>query len=322
MQATTQNAALTLPPAADSPAAARAYIRKLLGDRYDDDVLSSAELCLSELVTNAILHARSILTVDVELHAHGVRLSVADASSVLPRVVPHTRSAVTGRGLGLVSTLSADWGVDRQPDGKVVWCFVSPAATVDLDEDDLLAQWADFDVDIDDAHESRNEPGVATPAVAVEPPSTPVTTIRLLRYPLRRGVRLREHREAVLRECQLMLLADVADGREVPRRLVQLSEMLSSQYGAELSEPEQQKIEAVLRGAETTDLNYPVRPESLTVTLAWRDLLAEIDRFCTDAGLLTLATPPELVELTDWILDEFIRQLGGHPPRPWQGPVD
>ncbi len=325
MQLVEHVASVTLPHTAESPGAARAFVRAVLADRFDDDLVSSAEVCVTELVTNAVLHAHTALTVEVELIDHTVRISVQDGSAVLPRVVPHTRSAVTGRGLGLVTALSRDWGVERQPGGKVVWCVLEPTGlATELDEDELLAQWEDFDGDVvEDPHERTDDVAAhAAVATAGDSEHAPVTVIRLLGYPVRRGVRLREHREAVLRECQLLLLAGEVDGHHLTRRLVQMSNVLSAHYGAELSEPEQTKIHALLHGAETIDLNYPVRPESLSTALAWRDLLDEIDRFCSEAGLLTLATPPDLDELTRWILDEFIRQLNGQPPRGWSGSLD
>ncbi|MDP9416519.1 MAG: hypothetical protein M3P48_01470, partial [Actinomycetota bacterium] len=163
-------------------------------------------------------------------------------------------------------------------------------------------------------------PTLRAPAVA--PPVPAPLAVELRGFPVRLGLRLREHREAVRRECQLLLLASEAQSRELPQRLLQMSEALSAQYGAELSEPERRKVEAFLRGDELVDLTYPALPETLSMTLAWRGLLSEIDRYCRTEGLLTLATPLDLAELTEWILDEFVRQVTGHPPRPWWGPLD
>ncbi len=323
-------APLTLPAAADSPARARAFLRAVLRGG-DDDLLPRAELCLTELVTNAVLHAASEVTVDIVLSDGEIRLDVGDSSPVSPRLVPHSRQAVTGRGLGLVTALSASWGVDtRTGGGKVVWCVLTTSATEpDFDEEAILAAWDDLDAFDDDV--DAFDDGLETAAHATVPrqsdgrepaPSdAPIAMVHLLGYPVRRGMRLREHREAVRRECQLLLLASEHDRRALPGRLVQLSDHLATQYGAQLSYPEQRKIEAHLRGEDVVDLAYPMVPETLSVTTAWRQLLADIDRYCTEEGLLTLATPPELVELTGWLLDEFTRQVQGRPPRPWPGPV-
>ncbi len=323
-------ALLTLPAAADSPAKARAFLRTVMCGG-DDDLLSRAELCLTELVTNGVLHAASDVTVDVVLSDGEVRLEVGDSSPVSPRLVPHSRQAVTGRGLGLVKALSASWGVDTKAGGgKVVWCVLTTsAAEPDFDEEAVLAAWDDLDAFADlDVLDDLDAPAQAmvprqndggAPAV---PSDAPIAMVQLLGYPVRRGMRLREHREAVRRECQLLLLAREHDRRALPERLVQLSDHLATQYGSQLSYPEQRKIEAHLRGEDVVDLAYPVVPETLAVTATWRQLLAEIDRYCAEEGLLTLATPPDLVELTDWLLDEFTRQVQGNPPRPWSGPVD
>ena len=98
--------------------------------RFVDDVLNAwdagaycdrAELVISELVTNAILHARTEIMVRVTLLAEGLRIEVADGSPSQPMVRHYSRMATTGRGLGLVATLARDWGISPQSHGKVVW---------------------------------------------------------------------------------------------------------------------------------------------------------------------------------------------------------
>jgi anti-sigma regulatory factor (Ser/Thr protein kinase) len=82
-----------------------------------DDLL----LCLSEVVTNAVLHALPPITV-VGCAVDGViRVEVSDRSAVTPvQRAPDVRSP-TGRGLWLLDTLSSAWGVDVTPGGKTVW---------------------------------------------------------------------------------------------------------------------------------------------------------------------------------------------------------
>jgi anti-sigma regulatory factor (Ser/Thr protein kinase) len=129
---------LRLAPTATAPAAARLYVRDVL--QYwrlalpDEDVIDRAELLADELVTNAVVHARTPLRVRLELRGDVLLIGVHDGSPRLLRAVAHDPEAESGRGLRLVEQLSTAWGVRRRPDdGKVVWCtlrlWARPRAT-------------------------------------------------------------------------------------------------------------------------------------------------------------------------------------------------
>lgn len=118
---------LRLAPTATAPAAARLYVRDVL--EYwrlalpDDGVIDRAELLADELVSNAVVHARTSLRLRLELHGDLLHIAVHDASPRLLRLVPDDPGSGAGRGLRLVERLSTAWGVQRRPDdGKVVWC--------------------------------------------------------------------------------------------------------------------------------------------------------------------------------------------------------
>jgi anti-sigma regulatory factor (Ser/Thr protein kinase) len=78
-------------------------------------------LCLSELVTNAVLHAQTEVVVRVAIDARHVHVDVDDADPDLPVARHAAADAVSGRGLDLVSRLSNRWGVLGRGDGKTVW---------------------------------------------------------------------------------------------------------------------------------------------------------------------------------------------------------
>jgi anti-sigma regulatory factor (Ser/Thr protein kinase) len=95
----------------------------------DADVLADVELLVSELVTNAVLHARSPARLTIEHDGRTLRVTVADESDAQPRLRDYGADAVTGRGLYLVDRISERWGVDAVRDdhyGKRVW-FELPA---------------------------------------------------------------------------------------------------------------------------------------------------------------------------------------------------
>ena len=78
-------------------------------------------LLTSELVTNAVLHARTSANVLVERRDGCIRVGVRDKSATPPvmRAAPH--ESATGRGLAFVDALSDRWGYDAVVGGKVVW---------------------------------------------------------------------------------------------------------------------------------------------------------------------------------------------------------
>ena len=85
------------------------------------EIASDAELLVSELVTNALLHARSAAEVVMHRNHASVRISVRDGSVAQPRLRSHGVSAVTGHGLVLVDRIADRWGSDKHADGKCVW---------------------------------------------------------------------------------------------------------------------------------------------------------------------------------------------------------
>jgi len=86
-----------------------------------DDAIPDAELLVSELVTNAVLHARSATRVTIDHDGTTVRIAVCDDSPTRPRLRDYGPEAVTGRGLVIVDRIARRWGVDPSDDGKCVW---------------------------------------------------------------------------------------------------------------------------------------------------------------------------------------------------------
>ena len=104
-----------------SSAAARRFMEDTLARWGQAELLEVVNLCVSELVTNAVLHTSSAPDVAVWVTAKGVRVEVGDEGGVLPEAREVSLDAVTGRGLALVDTLASAWGVIPRPFGKTVW---------------------------------------------------------------------------------------------------------------------------------------------------------------------------------------------------------
>jgi anti-sigma regulatory factor (Ser/Thr protein kinase) len=80
-------------------------------------------LVVSELATNAVLHAETPFTVTLERDEGAITVAVSDRSTV-QLVRPGRQDSPTSRhgwGLHIVQTLSTAWGVAAQRDGKSVW---------------------------------------------------------------------------------------------------------------------------------------------------------------------------------------------------------
>lgn len=88
-----------------------------------EDRLDDALLVVSELATNAALHAGTPYVVTARRRRGALRLDVFDGSEAAPELREHgDRDAEGGRGLYLVSAMSAAWGVERRSGGgKLIW---------------------------------------------------------------------------------------------------------------------------------------------------------------------------------------------------------
>jgi anti-sigma regulatory factor (Ser/Thr protein kinase) len=104
----------------DAPRRARHFVVDALDCWTRSDLSSDAAIVVTELATNAVIHARSRFTVTVARTGAQVRIEVRDSSADLPTEVPPGRGS-SGRGVPLVAALTADWGAYRVDDGKVVW---------------------------------------------------------------------------------------------------------------------------------------------------------------------------------------------------------
>ncbi|NYD22573.1 SpoIIE family protein phosphatase [Kineococcus aurantiacus] len=114
-----------LPPEPRSASTARAVVRSVAGtDGWGEDAVDAAELCVSELVANAVVHARSDIRVSASSTADRLVVEVEDENDRLPELLPPDDEALSGRGLQLVSVAAHEWGVHPVGDGlasKVVW---------------------------------------------------------------------------------------------------------------------------------------------------------------------------------------------------------
>jgi anti-sigma regulatory factor (Ser/Thr protein kinase) len=110
-----------------APGAARRFVRDALQEcgGADEGLVDEAAFVVSELATNAVVHARSAFSVGICVvpAQQLVRLSVRDASPIMSTV--GSRRAPAGWGLTLVAGFAKRWGIETSSDAKVVWAELS-----------------------------------------------------------------------------------------------------------------------------------------------------------------------------------------------------
>src|SRR3954463_16806406 len=116
-------AAMSLAPDPGAPQQARRFIAATLEDPGLDETREVAELLVSELVTNAVVHAASAVEVEIERDDSGVLVRVRDADTgpLVMRAGGGSELDEGGRGFLLVDRLAQAWGTEHHAGRKTVW---------------------------------------------------------------------------------------------------------------------------------------------------------------------------------------------------------
>ncbi|HLZ38604.1 MAG TPA: hypothetical protein VKP64_12805 [Mycobacteriales bacterium] len=210
--------------------------------------------------------------------------------------------------------------------GKAVWCEVTAEPPGEADGRQALAHWSEADTG--PARESGpdaevpSQRGERTPGGKDESPDPgpdgqPPLVLR--RYPVHLGARARDHVESLVREC--LLTGNPATEAATDRaRLVSLAATLRGYVGM-LDAVEPQRASGSAHQRFFVDAAAPaVHP--LRRARAWREALAELDRYADRGHLLTPPMPSDVAAVHRWVLDEIASQGHGRRPRAWDGPGD
>ncbi len=110
-------------PSPDAPRAARRFIEEALEDwGHSGTVVNDARLVVSELVSNAVVHAHGPVSVSITATCTKLRLAVRDLSLTPPILRSgSTDTTYGGQGLRIVGALASAWGVETTAYGKTVW---------------------------------------------------------------------------------------------------------------------------------------------------------------------------------------------------------
>jgi hypothetical protein len=108
-----------------APRTARDFVSRTCLDWQHPDVIGSAVLVISELVTNGLVHAGTDVDVAISAVDGLLRLAVYDGAEEPPRMLPGPGRRGKGRGLHIVEGFSRAWGSLPGPGtGKVVWAVL------------------------------------------------------------------------------------------------------------------------------------------------------------------------------------------------------
>jgi anti-sigma regulatory factor (Ser/Thr protein kinase) len=279
-----------------------------------DPVADDAALVMSELVTNAVMHAGTPVQVVVRRMGQGLRLEVGDGSSRLPVVgaerpedLLSTRS-MTGRGLAVVAATVDRWGADPSRSGKVMWAEIGTGRR---------------HVTAIDSRPSLVPPSLATsrlPAAAWAG-VTEVTAIaaegrrvHLIGVPVRLLIESSRQLADLQREIQFFGLDPRGSGgaaSDLARTSREISAELSlPQAGRDVAEA------AMARGEALVDVDVDL---PWAVVAAFDRLGSIVRRVGETLGgehLLTVPPSEEVNAYRRWCRDEITAQLTGRPPRP------
>jgi DNA-binding NarL/FixJ family response regulator len=112
---------MRFPAELQSARTARKFVGAVLDDWSCSGLVDSIQLLVSELVTNAVVHAKSEVEVALHLRNDRVRVEVVDAATEYVHRRDAGEDEQSGRGMALTEALASAWGIDTLVAGKSVW---------------------------------------------------------------------------------------------------------------------------------------------------------------------------------------------------------
>ena len=284
-----------LPPDATSASLARRVVRRALAGAENEEALDAAQLAISEVVTNALVHAAPPLRLRVMVADRSLRVELSDGSPRLPATRDFGDQAATGRGLRLVEELVSRWGSHPTPDGKVVWFEISDGDVLD---------------------ELLSEPDEVEALAAVD---GTVVTVELHRMPLLMHQAWQEHAAALLREVMLVRLdAELSALEEHASASDALGLLLEQVPAAEVGlDPDRLLASATEPGVTVEQLVIEVPHASLPSFAALDVMLDEALGLAESGELLSPPTQPEIQAMRLWICNQVRTQSAGGRSSAW-----
>jgi PAS domain S-box-containing protein len=288
-----------LPADATSAARARALVRQALRDADADEWVEAAQLAVSEVVTNALVHSGTAIAVWVRVDGDGLRVEVTDGSPQHPTAREYATLAGTGRGLTLLEDAVDRWGVAPTAQGKTVWFEIQRTEAAYADAPGMIV--------VGERHHGD------------------ASVVELRNVPLLMHAAWQEHAAALLRDFLLVQLDEDPDAIEWHARASDALQVLFEQIPA----PDlRDEPEALMASAVEPDVSLPVAllnvpQRSLPHFDALDELLERAVEAAHDGRLLVPPTQPEVQELRTWLCDQVRGQAGGTTaPEAWEARTD
>ncbi len=280
---------LTLPCAPAAAARARHAVRVALRETGDADLRDAAELAVSELVTNAVVHAGTDVGLRIVANAASVRVEIEDGNVTLPVRCAWSQAAGTGRGLQIVEELVDRWDATRTEHGKVVW----------------------FEI----GHLEIQPPPKAPVAGAI----SQTAEITLLNVPLGTHSAGLEHATTLLREYLLFTLDDdpyaLDHHAAASGALTILRDRLHADPKLAIGADRSPATSNDTTGTPS-EVVLQVPAGSVRLFEIFCDLLTRAVRAAQQGHLLGAPTQQEISKMREWLCGQIVGQgLGGHPPR-------
>jgi len=326
----------TFDPIALSARLARHFVRGLLEEAGRQGWVEAATVAVTEVVTNAVLHAHTTLDVTAVVTQNQLLVEVLDHNPALPTRRSYAAEATTGRGMELVTAYTSASGVrPLGTSGKVVWFRIRDDAAGDVE----LAPTAD-DVAPQDLDDPPGERSAAEGLVDVQ----------LLGLSPSLWLAAREHHDAILREYALhraehddsvtsaddlvhadaarsvmaglgqhVLAAVIGGPRSGGGSGVDGTDTPATPGGTPLAEPGAVSMADL---PARLDLVLQLRP---TVAASFRRLQVVLDAaeaLARSERMLIRPALPEIVAVRNWACEQVIVQLGGDPAAAWPGADD
>lgn len=284
-----------LPAEATSASEARRLLRDALSGIESEDSVDAAQIAVSEIVTNALVHAGTPMHFRILLGDSGVRVELGDGSPHLPHRRDYSEVASTGRGLHVVGEIVDRWGAYASGGGKVVWFEISES---------------------DDQYAENAEPIPVDPKAPVE--------VELLNVPLLMHAAWQEQAAALLRELLLIRLEDDVSALEHHAAASEALNVLYEQIPTpDLGEhPEAIMASATEPGVSRTRIALRVPLSSMPHFEVLDSALVEAVALAALGRLLATPTQPEIQHMRHWLCDQVRSQAEGEAGVAWASPVD
>lgn len=300
---------------------ARAWVHQICSEIGRDDLLECAALGVSELVTNALLHATPPIQVQVRGTIDHPRIEVRDGSTrpptlpstnveslaVDPEALPEDLDEVLltfGRGLDMVARASVAWGAEVEEDGKVLWFEPTSVLAEDAGTAGVLT---------DPRRDLEDDSADAGPSAATDA-TEDMVDVDLLHVPVRAHLSFQRHYRELRRELRLLSLAHEADYPHAKN----LSDLFGSLEGRLRRDLATDQVETARRqNAEHVDLRVRLSSARVVRVRQLSELLDLADDFCREQRLLVLGRTAEQVRFQQWLLDQYVNQTAGLPAQPW-----